>query len=420
MEPDPPTASPPRSARSDPPPDHPTPTVLDGDHRLERIEVHLLSLPLRQPFAAAHGTMTERLVSVVAVEAGGITGWGECSALPHAGYTREDAVSSARFLGENLAPALIGRPLAVLTERAGPVAAGSQESVGELDHPMAVAALEMAGLDVGLRAAGCSLARYLAEHHGDGRPPDTRPAGVAVGLASPDDTVQQVAALVAEGYRRVKLKIEPGHDLTVVAAVAAACPGLELQVDANGAYRADDPGHRATIEALVAGGPTWGLTALEQPFAAEAVPAAAFAVAAAGSGVRIVADEAAPDLTSVQRLAADGALSAVSVKPPRLGGLIRAAEVHDWCRATGLAATAGGMVETGLGRHALAALAALPGFTLTGDLSPAGRWLTVDPFPDLVLHSGAVTVPAGPGVAGDPNTRLLRRVTVDRWRATGG
>ncbi|MFV0525035.1 MAG: enolase C-terminal domain-like protein [Acidimicrobiales bacterium] len=390
-------------------------TDLDADwlfERVERVEIRLLSLPLRQPFAAAHGTMTERLVSVVAVDAGGIRGWGECSALPHTGYSGEDAASSAQFLAERLAPPLIGRPVIDVTDPAG------SRRADEPHRPMAAAALEMAGLDIRLRAADRSLAGYLAEHHGDGRPPDSLPAGVAVGLAPVGETVRQVTALVAEGYRRVKIKIEPGHDVEVVEAVAAACPGVELQVDANGAYQVDDPAHRAVVEALVNGAPAWGLTALEQPFAPDAVPAAGFAVAAAGRELRIVADEAAPGLAAVQRLAAEGGLSAVSIKPPRLGGLGPAAAMHDWCRATGLAATAGGMVETGLGRHALVALAALPGFTLAGDLSPAGRWLTVDPVPDLELRSGRIMVPTGPGVAGDPDTRQLRRTTVRQWQVT--
>ena len=53
----------------------------------------------------------------------------------------------------------------------------------------------------------------------------------------------------------------------------------------------------------------------------------------------------------------------------------RRARIHDVCVAHGVPVWCGGMLETGLGRAANVALAALPGFTLPGDTSASGPLL---------------------------------------------
>ena len=68
----------------------------------------------------------------------------------------------------------------------------------------------------------------------------------------------------------------------------------------------------------------------------------------------------------------------INIKAGRVGGYLNARRIHDLCRANGIPVWCGGMVETGLGRAANAALAALPGFTLTGDISASDRFYEQD------------------------------------------
>src|SRR5699024_12416492 len=82
----------------------------------------------------------------------------------------------------------------------------------------------------------------------------------------------------------------------------------------------------------------------------------------------IVSAEAAADAIML------GATSVINIKPGRVGGFIEAKKIHDLAAAHGVAAWRGGMVETGLGRAANAALACLPGFTLPGDISGSNRF----------------------------------------------
>ena len=67
------------------------------------------------------------------------------------------------------------------------------------------------------------------------------PSGVAIGIFETiDELIERVRRYVTEGYRRVKIKIQPGWDIEPVAAVRAKFPELPLMVDANAAYTIDD------------------------------------------------------------------------------------------------------------------------------------------------------------------------------------
>lgn len=372
------------------------------------IDVYLLELPLTEPFVASHGTTTSRTISVLRLTTDAGVGWGECSALPAATYTAESAVGSYRALIDRITPGLIGRSVdhdALTEQTIGTLLDGRHEL------PMAQSCIEMAVLDAALTATSTPLATWLGETGDDDLPadmPTSVPAGVSIGLASIEQTVETCVQLAESGYRRLKVKIQPGHDLELVTAIRNRVPDIDLQVDANGAY----PGAIEPVVDLVAA----GADVLEQPFPADNPAAAASLISALadrGSRVPVVADEAVEHQRDAKALIAQQAMTGLSIKPGRVGGLVNARRLHNLCTASGIAATAGGMLETGLGRHALVALASLPGFTLTGDLSPAARWLAADPWPDLVMTNGALTVPTEPGVCGPPDLDLLERFTTE-------
>ena len=66
-------------------------------------------------------------------------------------------------------------------------------------------------------------------------------SGVSLGIEREVGTLlDQVDRYVEEGYRRIKLKIAPGWDVSVVKAVRDRHPDVPLQVDANSAYTLED------------------------------------------------------------------------------------------------------------------------------------------------------------------------------------
>ena len=114
-----------------------------------------------------------------------------------------------------------------------------------------------------------------------------------------------------------------------------------------------------------------------------------------------------------------GACAVVNIKPGRVGGYLEARRVHDVCQAHGVPAWCGGMLETGLGRAANIAFAALPGCTLTGDVSASDRFYTEDITAPITLDRGHVAVPQGPGLGVEVIPEVLDRFTVSsEWIPT--
>src|SRR5581483_11513943 len=125
------------------------------------------------------------------------------------------------------------------------------------------------------------------------------------------------------------------------------------------------------------------------------------------------------------RAAADaialGACRIVNIKPGRVGGYLEARRVHDVCAAHDVPVWCGGMLETGLGRAANLALAALPGFVFPGDTSGSARYYHQDITPPFVLSDGYLPVPAGPGIGVEPLPDVLDSVTTSKqWLPNSG
>jgi len=229
------------------------------------------------------------------------------------------------------------------------------------------------------------------------------PAGVAVGITEPiERLLDAIDEYVEQGYVRVKLKIEPGRDIDVARAARERFPDLALQVDANGAY---DPRDIETLVALDA----FNLLLVEQPFPADDL--LAHAALARMLRTPVCLDESIGSAAGARAAIELGACSVVNVKAARVGGYLEARRIHDVCVARDVPVWCGGLLETGIGRAANIALAALPGFTLPGDLSASSRYYEHDLTEPFVLDDGALAVPQGAGIGVSPRADVLAEVT---------
>ncbi len=365
--------------------------------RLVSLRLHHVELPLVAPFTTSFSTQTSKrcfLVEATLRTADGelVTGWGENVALDTPYYSAEYLLGAADVIERWIAPMLF------------PVEHLTAETVGHhlrriVGNPMAKASVEMAVLDAQLRLAGVSFASYL------GTTATTVPSGVSVGIQdSLDATVAAVGRYVDEGYARIKLKIQPGRDLAEVAAVRAAFGDeLPFQVDANAAYTLVDAARLRRLD-------EHGLLLIEQPLGEADLRQHAELAKLLSTPIcldeSVVSAEAAADAIVL------GAAAVINIKPGRVGGYLEARRIHDLARAHGIAVWCGGMLETGIGRAANAALAALPGFSLPGDISGSDRFYREDIITEPIrMHDGVVDVPTGPGFGVEIAPEVLRRVT---------
>jgi O-succinylbenzoate synthase len=360
--------------------------------KVDSVELRRIALPLVSPFRTSFGTQTARDVLLVRVRTPEAEGWGECVAMEEPLYSSEYVDGAQAVIRAHLLPRLFARD----DVTAGSVALALAPVKG---HAMAKAAVETAVLDAELRIAGISLAEHL------GAVRDAVDAGVSVGIMdSIPALLDAVAGYLDEGYRRIKLKIEPGWDVEPVRAVRERFgDALLLQVDANTAYALADAPQLARLD-------PFDLLLIEQPLEEDDV--LGHAKLAKLVRTPICLDES---ITSARGAAAAielGACAIVNIKPGRVGGYLEARRIHDVCATHGVPVWCGGMLETGIGRAANVALAALPNFTLPGDTSASGRYFATDVTAPFVLHDGRLRVPTGAGIGVDPIPDLLQSMTV--------
>lgn len=366
--------------------------------RIEHVESVRVAMPLVRPFRTSFGVQQTRDVLLVRVITDVGEGWGECAAHAEPFYNEEFTEAALMVLRRWLVPAVL--QLAEVTgDAVGP--ACSQVK----GYRAAKAGLEMAVLDAELRAEGRSFADRLGgtTTHID--------VGVSVGITpTVDELVDQVRGYVADGYRRVKLKVMPGWDVDPVGAVRDAFPDLALQVDANAGYSPDDVDVVAALD-------RFGLLMIEQPYPPDELRA--HADLAARLTTPLCLDESI--LSTNHALAAldVGACSIVNIKVGRVGGVLEAVRIHDACRARGVPVWCGGMLETGVGRAANVALAALPGFVFPADISASDRYWRRDITEPFVLTGSTIAVPNAPGLGVTVDTDALTELNA-HFETLGG
>ncbi|MEW9521356.1 o-succinylbenzoate synthase [Streptomyces tubercidicus] len=365
--------------------------------KISGVELRRITMPLIAPFRTSFGVETERDVLLVRVVTADGEGWAECAATSEPRYCSEHVDGAQDVLRRFLIPALpkenvdahaVGRILEPFT-----------------GHRMAKSALETALLDAQLRSSGDSFGTYL------GAARDRVPCGVSVGIMdSVPALLDAVEEYIAEGYVRIKLKIEPGWDVEPVRAVRERFgDDLLLQVDANAAYTLTDAQHLGRLD-------DFDLLLIEQPLANDDM--VQHAALAKLLRTPLCLDESIESATDAAAAISLGACSIINIKPSRVGGYLEARRIHDLARAHGVPVWCGGMLETGIGRAANVALAALPGFTLPGDTSGSQRYFATDITEPFVLDHGHLDVPTGPGLGVEPLPDVLDEVTTSsEWIA---
>lgn len=368
--------------------------------RIERIDLIHISQMLVSPFVTSFGPQQKRDCLLVTIHGEGLAGWGECVATNDPGYSYETVGTAWHILADFLIPALVGRTLA-----------GPEELAPALKfvrgHPLAKAALDQAVWDLSAQRDGLSLAAKLAAPYVEG-PRDRVKVGVSIGIQpSIERTLDVIQGYYDDGYRRIKLKIKPGHDLPLAEAARGAFPDLPIMLDANSAYTlADAPVFRAMDDL--------NLLMLEQPLGYEDIYDHSLLRPQIASPLCL--DESIHSADHARFALAIGACDIINVKPSRVAGWTEARRIHDLCRAAGMPLWVGGMLETGVGRAAQLALASLPGFTLPGDISATDRYYEHDITEPFVLNreDSTITVPSGPGLGVTVDQRQLEAVTIRR------
>ena len=366
---------------------------------IERVELRVLRLPLVRFFETSFGRVYDRTFLLVRLDGGGLTAWGECVADNDPYYSAETVETAWHVISAFLAPLVLG----VEFSHPRDVFPALRRVRG---HHMAKAAIEMAAWDLFAKQAGVPLSAALGGTR-------TRvPAGVSIGIQdSLGQLTDRVAAELAEGYQRVKIKVKPGWDLDAAAAVRRRFGQVPLMVDANAAYGLEDAAHLARLD-------EFDLMMIEQPLDYDDI--ADHAALQRRLATPLCLDESIHSVRRGREAIEASACRIINIKPGRVGGHGESVRLHDLCASRGIPVWHGGMLESGVGRAHNLHLSSLPNFSLPGDVAASRRYYEpdlIDP-PIDVAPDGTIGVPTGPGIGVHVVSERVERATIRHLEMT--
>jgi o-succinylbenzoate synthase len=367
---------------------------------VERGIVRLIEMPLVRGFRTSFGAMQRKTGVIVELRADdGWTGYGECAAPPAPTYTEESAYTALQTLVRDLVPAVVGVDLR-----------SPEAFVARYAHVrgnrFAKAGVETAFWDLLAQERRASLADLLGGVR-------TRiEVGDSLGVkASISELMDEVKLRLDEGYRRIKVKIQPGWDVEPTSAVRDAYPDVPLTVDANSAYTLAELPMFRVLDRLE-------LLMIEQPLAWDDL--VDHATLQAQLATPVCLDESVRSAEDARRAIQLGSCRVVNIKTSRVGGVLEAKRVHDVCRAASVPVWMGGMFETGIGRAFNIALASLPNFTLPADMSPPLMYFPEDLVdPGFIVEDGWVEVPDAIGLGYPVIEERIARHTTEEVAVAG-
>lgn len=360
--------------------------------KVDRITLTHVRVPLVESFRISSGEVSSKDGIIVAVESEGKTGVGEASPMAGAFYSADTPESVWNDLTEALIPAVLPANIASIAD----VNAVLTRAGGS---PFARAGMETAFWDLEGQRTGKPIWELLG---GANRPLES---GLAVGIyPTINSLLDSLKRHMREGYKRIKIKIQPGWDVGPLEAVRKFYPDMPLMVDANCAYAREDLAHLRSLD-------RFDLTMIEQPFAREDLESHARLQQQIRTPVCL--DESAEDLESVQQAIRLRACRIVNIKIQRVGGLMNAKAIHDLCLQHDIPVWAGTMPELGIGGVQTLHLATLENFRFPTDVESSARWFTEDIIdPPLVVSGGLLRIAGGPGNGHQIQKDVLRRWTV--------
>ena len=361
--------------------------------KIEAFTIREIQMPLVHFFETSFGRTTGRRILLVTAHCEGINGWAECVAGENPFYSPEWIETAWPTMIEYFVPALVGRSLAQ-----------ARESVVHMNpvrgHRMAKAAVENALWDVEAKQKQQPLWKLLGGSRRD------IACGVSIGIQdSIEQLLDKIAIEVAAGYRRIKVKVKPGWDVSVLERIRSRWPDILLSCDANSAYRLDQVEHLRKFD-------QFNLLMIEQPLWNDDIYF--HGRLQKQLNTKICLDESIRNARDAEAAVDLGACGIINIKVGRVGGFTEAKSIHDVCQSRGIPVWCGGMLESGVGRMHNVALSTLPNFRLPGDVSASKRYWKEDIIdPEVeVSPEGMITVRDEPGTGYNVREDLIEKLTV--------
>jgi len=361
---------------------------------IEKAQIQIVKMQLLRPFETSFGVEYDRTIPLLTLYSEGLEGYSEGVMDPLPLFREETLAGALQLVKEAFLPRLMKLDLQTPSQ--------VWEALAPFrGNRMAKALVEMAVWDLWAKRLNQPLCALL------GGSRKSIPVGVSLGIQpSLEATRDLVASHLAQGYKRIKLKIKPGWDVQMLLFIRKEFPQADLTVDANSAYSLADI---QTLQRL----DEFHLDYIEQPLAFDDI--VDHTKLQSQLHTSICLDESILSPQDARKALEIRAGRVINIKVGRVGGLDQARQVHDVAHSFGAPVWCGGMLESGIGRAHNIHLATLANFSKPGDTSSASRYWQQDIINEpLEAVNGEMPVPVGAGIGVTPNLKFINSISISR------
>lgn len=363
--------------------------------KLREVTIRHVQMELVSPFQTSFGTEYDRdFLLIEAKDESGTIGWGESVAMRDPYYNEETCETNWHMLEQFILPLLLHKEIS------------HPDEVTDILRPirrnnMAKSAIEGAIWDIYAQQTKQSLTAAI------GGKKERIEVGVSIGIQdSMEALIELVDGYVKEGYKRIKVKIKPGHDVEVIQTLRQHFPNIQMMADANSAYTLNDIDTLKQLDAF-------NLSMIEQPLGADDI--VDHAILQKQIETPICLDESILSVDDARKAIELGSMKIINIKIGRVGGITEAKRIHDYCAANDIPVWCGGMLESGIGRAHNIALTALSNFILPGDTSSSNRYWKKDIVtPEIKMENGYLTVPKEVGIGYEVDREAIEAITISK------
>lgn len=374
--------------------------------KITKVETFQVSVPSKGDYRMARGSHDSLRSLVVRIHTDeGIVGVGEAHQ-GVAGYSSETIGTMDAVVSGVYGPLLVGRELVAVEQIAADLGTARRGNL------FARCAVEIALFDALARTRNLPIVAML------GGPVRTRlDLSGSIGIDEPEVMAGKAAAMVAAGYRTIKVKVgtsELAKDLARVREVRKAVgEDVAIRLDANSGYSLID------AQTFVRGLADLAIQYLEQPVAAENWDGMA-KLARLGI-VPILADESVHTPEDAYRLIKAGCVDAIKIKISKVGGYIAARKIIDIAESAGIKLVIGQGICSSLEATAEAHLACAyphvdPVAEMVGPTKLKGDLVE----PPLDLSKGCLELPEGDGLGVELSAKALKQYTISPLQDPAG
>lgn len=361
--------------------------------KIIKANIYHVNLPMKFVFTTSFGSIKSRHSVIIRLETNtGFVGWGESAALHAPIYNSETIETCIHMQRDYLIPLLLNHEIEI------------EEYVKNTD--------KLRGNRIAKFGVECALwgIRSLSKNQPlyqlMGGTRTEIPVGESIGIQkSIEDTIKLIAKKLNEGYQRIKLKIRPGWDTTLIKSVREVYPKIQLMVDANSSYTLDDIKIFEELD-------KYNLMMIEQPLAEDDI--IDHAQIQKRIKTPICLDESINSAEDARKAIELGSCKIINVKPGRVGGLIESSKINILAKSAKIPLWCGGMLETGIAKSYNLAAASMSEFTLPADCSPTKEFFYEDITNRSVVvkSSGIIDISSIPGLGYEINHLNLEKLTL--------